>query len=140
MRARYLTLSQASDALTRRRVVIAEDDDDIRELLAWSLQEDGFDVVAVRDGQELVDQVDSCTAAGTLPHLVITDVMMPRITGLEALAWLRDRGLDLPVIVVTAHDHHQVRQDAERLGATAVLVKPLDLDDFRTAVLHYGGR
>lgn len=137
---RRFTLRQAAIAMARRRVLLAEDDADIRSLLAWALRDDGFEVVEAEDGAQLLERIHE--AAGSeeqdqLPDVIVTDIRMPRVSGLEALERLRSGGVSIPVLVVTAHGDAVTVRRAERLGASAVLRKPIDLDDFLTAVLHY---
>ena len=137
---RCFTLRQAAIAMTRRRVLLAEDDADIRALLAWAMRHDGFDVVEAEDGAQLLERLDEARSGGEddlLPDVIVTDIRMPRVNGLEVLERLKREGVGVPVLVVTAHGDALTVRRAERLGAAAVLLKPIDLDDFLTAVLHY---
>jgi CheY-like chemotaxis protein len=121
----------------RPRVLVAEDDDDIRSLIVWGLRADGHDVIEACNGSEAADRI-----AGSLlfeegaraPDLIITDVRMHGITGLSLLAGIRARGWKIPIIVITAYEIDKVRPEAERLGADAVMGKPFDVDDLRTTV------
>jgi CheY-like chemotaxis protein len=135
-----LTLRQAAIAMARKRVLLAEDDADIRSLLAWAMRDDGFEVVEAEDGAQLLERLDEAVSDEStepLPDVIVTDVRMPRMSGLEVMERLRHAGVRVPIVVVTAHGDAVTVRRAERLGAAAVLLKPLDLDDFLTAVLHY---
>jgi two-component system response regulator AtoC len=106
---------------------------DDEELIRWSLVEHlrgaGYTVHEASDGQECLDAVAQQT-----PDLVITDIKMPRMNGIEALRRLREREDDVPVIVLTAHGAVETALEATRLGAKAYLSKPFDLREVALAV------
>jgi len=88
------------------------------------------------DGQEAIDYLSQAAAREAqpprpLPSLVILDVKMPRMTGLEVLAWLRrESGLPpLPVIMFSSSAHNHDVERALGLGANAFVVKPADVDE-----------
>lgn len=103
------------------KVLIAEDDEEIRELITFKLQSAGFEVHGVTDGESAVAMAETL-----LPDLVILDWMMPRMTGLEACAALRKNPKfgSLPIVLLTA----KVQEiDVERGFSTGVddyIVKP----------------
>ena len=68
------------------------------------------------------------------PDLVLTDIKMPRMDGMTALRTLRERDIDVPVIVLTAHGAVDTAVEATRLGAKAYLSKPFDLREVALAV------
>jgi CheY-like chemotaxis protein len=120
-----------------RIALVADDDDDMRLLVAEALRADGYHVVEARDGAELVEHLRTAIDDPTLrPDVVVTDVLMPRLSGLGVLGALRRATWNVPVIVITAMADDSVRAVARRLGAVAVLKKPFDIDDLRTAVLN----
>jgi DNA-binding NtrC family response regulator len=136
-RSKRLTLTGAVRATRRARVVIAEDDAILRELLATALRLDGHEVSEARDGCELLDLLaTSVMDDGCLPDLVISDLRMPGWDGMQVLAGLRSAKWSVPVFVITGYGDAQTREEVERLGATAFFQKPVDLDDLRTAVLN----
>ena len=113
------------------RVVLAEDHylvrEGVRGLLA-SLAD--IEVVAV------CDDLDSLLAAVEAEHpdVVVTDIRMPGISGIEMLAYLRNCREPTPVILITAFGDEELHGEAARWGASAVLDKPFELDDLRRAV------
>ncbi|MCK6545765.1 response regulator [Myxococcota bacterium] len=118
----------ASAPAVQRRAFLAEDDGELRALLTGALEREGFAVQAVRDGLELVELVSS---APKLPELIVSDVQMPRLTGLAALAELRRRGVETPALLITAFGDDETHAAAMRLGAV-IIDKPFDIYKFRT--------
>jgi DNA-binding response OmpR family regulator len=119
------------------RLLLAEDDFELRELLACVLRGDGHEVVEACDGNELWALLDRETGAeGRAPFsLVVSDVRMPGLTAFDVLTRLQ-RALDeTPVILITAFGDQTTHLRAQRLGASRVLDKPFDCDELRDAVL-----
>jgi CheY-like chemotaxis protein len=114
--------------LRTKSVLIADDDREMRRLLSTCFQRVGFDVVEARDGRELVVTFRRMRRA-RVPHVVVvTDIDMPNMTGLEALRQIRRGMPDAHVIVVTALGDDSIRRYARRLGAAAVFEKPVDVE------------
>jgi CheY-like chemotaxis protein len=120
-------------------VIVAEDDTEMRSLLATTLRGDGYEVIEVASGSELLAAIGDCPG-GVYDYdsvdLVISDIRMPGQSGLDVLCRLAWKQHEVPVILITAFGEEWVHELAERLGAVAVLDKPLDLDDLRRAVLQ----
>ncbi len=119
------------------RILVAEDDDEMRALLASVLRGDGYDVTEVSDGLGLLHRLMySKILFGDESgfDLIISDIRMPDITGLDFLAGMQDDEYIPPVILITAFGDMRTHAEAERLGAMALFDKPLDMDDFRVAV------
>ena len=102
------------------KVMLVEDDNNLREIYEARMQAEGFDVVTAKDGEEAL-----VVAKAEHPELVISDVMMPKISGFEMLDILRNTdGLkDVKVIMLTALGQADDQQRADRLGADRYLVK-----------------
>jgi DNA-binding NtrC family response regulator len=106
-----------------RRILIVEDDDGHRQTLARHLSRSGWEVATAENGDRALGMF-----AAVAPHLVLTDIRMPGMSGLELLVRLRERSVTSPVIMMTAFGDMQVAIDAMKKGAYDYLVKPLDLD------------
>ncbi len=113
------------------RVVLAEDDAALRSLLAEALARMGLEVDEARDGFELDARL--AALAGAPADLVVTDVRLPGLTGLTAIARLRRSDFTTRVLVITAYAEPETRRFAAELSAT-ILEKPFDLSRFRDAV------
>lgn len=118
MPTRPLGLGNSSDRASAR-VVIVDDDDEIRELLLRTLPADGFELLEARDGREALALI-----AREKPDLVLLDWNMPNASGGDVLAELARRKIDVPVIVLTANDDPGLRKVAETHGADVFLSKP----------------
>ncbi|HET7682419.1 MAG TPA: response regulator [Marmoricola sp.] len=103
------------------RIVIADDDADIRELVVFKLRHGGHDVIPVADGAAAVE-----ACASQRPDLVILDVMMPGMSGLDAARALReDESLaGLPIIMLTARAQESDIEQGFEAGADDYVVKP----------------
>ena len=121
----------------RARVLLAEDDDELRWLLTDVLKAEGHEVIAVADGAALLAHLGPSLLAGrrgTPPDIIITDIRMPGASGLQVLEKVRQRSGDLPVVLITAFGDADTKKQAEMLGATALLHKPLDIDALQKVV------
>jgi DNA-binding response OmpR family regulator len=105
----------------RRRVVVADDDADAREMLALVLEGAGFEVTQAADGNELLAILAAASPA--FFDVVIADQRMPRMRGLDVLSQTSSRAR---FIVLSGDDPERLRAAAERLGA-AILTKPVDV-------------
>lgn len=113
------------DTDTRRRVLVAEDDDDMRALLVATLQRVGFEVIEASDGEQLLNLFQDLQADGGTRLLVVSDIDMPRCDGIEATRRLRSTAPDVPVILLTAFSDLATQRAASAAGATRVMLKPL---------------
>lgn len=107
------------------RILVVDDYDGTRELVADILRLRGFCVQEAPDGE----RAWTILTEDPLFDLVITDVDMPMIDGLELLGMIRRRSVPVEVILLTASPAHQVVAQAEELGAFAVLPKPFELEE-----------
>ena len=115
-------------------VLLAEDDDDMREVIAARLTREGMQVVEVEDGFELRDYLAHCGPNGDVrsPDVVITDVRMPGETGPEAL--LHAHFNQSPVVLISCFIDAEVRAYAARVGVVAIFKKPFPLGDLVVAI------
>lgn len=105
-------------------MLVVDDDKAVRESLRRSLEFNGYDVALAGDGAEALAAI-----AATAPDVVVMDVMMPRLDGLEATRALRTAGNDLPILVLTARDAVGDRVEGLDAGADDYLTKPFALQE-----------
>lgn len=107
------------------KILIAEDDQDIRELVVLTLQFNGYDVVSAIDGAQAVEKAQEDTF-----DLILMDVRMPRMTGYEACRQLREMETtrDVPIIFLSAKGQESEIQAGMDAGATQYILKPFAPD------------
>ena len=111
------------------RILVVDDDRAVRDSLRRSLEFNGYTVELAGDGAEALAVVPRSD-----PDLIIMDVMMPRLDGLEATRALRSAGNDVPILVLTARDAVNDRVDGLDAGADDYLTKPFALDELLARV------
>jgi two-component system response regulator AtoC len=111
------------------RILVVEDDDAHRVALERHLSRSGYDVVACESAEQALARFGAFA-----PHLVISDIRMGGMSGLDLLSTLIERAPGTRVILATAYDDMQLAVDAMKRGAVDFLMKPLDLDDIDEAV------
>ena len=116
-------------------IALAEDNPELRALLASALEKVGYRVVQAATGERLVAEVRRLVDEGEPLRLIITDVRMPTLGGLEAARLLREAGHTTPMIFMTAYGDAWTRTQAATLGAV-LLDKPLSLNVLREAVMQ----
>lgn len=104
-----------------RKVLIADDETNIRNILDFTLHAEGFDVVAARNGDDAYT-----LALGEQPDLIVLDVMMPGTNGFETCRRLKSdrRTARIPVVLLTARGTREDRRTGEDAGADAYVTKP----------------
>lgn len=112
------------------RVLVAEDDDEMRSLIALALKQDGYRIGECRNGVELLSQLQRRGERNRdAVSLVISDVRMPGASGLAILEGLSRQPEAPPVILITAFGDSETHTETRRLGAVACLDKPFDMED-----------
>jgi len=106
------------------RLLVAEDEKELSRALVTALQKSNYSVDAVYDGQEAVDYIECGNYDGA-----IFDIMMPKKTGLEALKELRSKGIDIPILLLTAKAEIEDRVEGLDLGADDYLTKPFAVQE-----------
>jgi len=120
------------------RVLLAEDDAEMRSVVADALRGDGYEVVEAVDGGRLLVDIAARLKGGDGANsvdLIVSDIRMPICTGLQIVAALRDAHWRTPVILMTAFGDEAVRRHADSLDAV-LFDKPFEVDDLRTAVAN----
>jgi DNA-binding NtrC family response regulator len=116
-----------------RHVALAEDDDDLRALLATMLRRDGYQVREFSSGSQLLRTLTVDEVAASDPELgidlVISDIRMPGASGLDVLATLHGANFPVPVVLMTAFGDHSTHEKALEMGAAALIDKPFELDE-----------
>lgn len=124
--------------LSQAQILLVEDDPDHRELALLALEQHGLAdrVVIARDGVEALEVL----SRGMVPRLIVLDLKLPRMSGLEVLQRLREdtHTRFLPVVVLTSSDEESDIFRSHELGANSYIVKPLDFQNFAEAARQIG--
>ncbi|MBE6878038.1 MAG: response regulator transcription factor [Ruminococcaceae bacterium] len=111
------------------RILVVEDTVDMNMLIVKTLKKNGYSVDGCYDGEEAQNYILGAEYDG-----VILDIMMPKLDGYGLLSWMRDRGIDTPVLFLTARDAVSDRVKGLDLGADDYLIKPFDFDELLARV------
>ena len=106
------------------KILIAEDDGELRQLFSHVLTKNGYTVRGVSDGQEALDAMQ-----GDYFDLIISDIMMPRVDGYELVSRLRAGGNQTPVLMITARDAFDDMQRGFLSGTDDYMVKPVNVNE-----------
>lgn len=101
------------------RILVVEDDEMILRTLEFRLKKDGYAISVARNGKEALEKLKHNSY-----NLVITDLMLPFVTGMEVLSHIKSNLPDLPVIVLSGADEEGTIMDAFKLGADDFIAKP----------------
>lgn len=118
------------------RILLAEDDSEMRNTLASALRSDGYEVVETASGSDLLEEMSILLFRGEpIPaDLIVSDEHMPGVRGSQVLAEIREAHWPTPFILIAGSGEEEAHQRAYRLGAAAVFDKPFDVDDLRQTV------
>jgi CheY-like chemotaxis protein len=116
-----------------RRILLAEDNDTMRRLLAFVLRSEGHQIVEARDSTELLEALAATLALPPAPpfDVIISEQSLPGLTGLSILAGLRTRDRTMPFVLITADPEVQ---DQARLLNAVILDQPFNIQAIRSAI------
>lgn len=113
----------------KKRILIIDDEESIRWVLGKCLEKEGYDVEYGEDGSQGIDKALSDNFSS-----IILDITMPDMTGFDVLSEIREKGIDSPVIIITAQNTVKNAIDAMKQGAYDYIAKPFDLDEVKITV------
>ncbi|MBT9252442.1 MAG: response regulator [Brockia lithotrophica] len=116
------------------RVMVVDDQVGIRALLAEVVKQEGFQVVLAGNAREALAKFSEGP-----PDLLLLDVKLPGMSGLELLRKIRDTHPHLPVVLMTAYGERDIEEEAKRLGVHAFLIKPFDIEHLRELLDRFRG-
>ena len=121
--------------MLRTKVLVIDDQVGIRALLAEVFNVFGYEVIEAGNGSEGLEVMDK-----SQPDIILLDMKMPGLSGIETLRLIRARNHHVPIILVTAYQENDMMAEADKLGVTARLVKPFDIEELQRIVRHVSER
>ncbi|MCZ6795338.1 MAG: sigma-54 dependent transcriptional regulator [Planctomycetota bacterium] len=120
-----------ADGIARRTILVADDEQSMRDLLRMLLETEGYRVLTATNGREAREVfLENCDDI----DLIIQDLKMPEVNGTELLEFFKERSPQVPVVIITAFSSWDNAVDAMRLGAYDYIRKPFDTDSIRLVV------
>jgi two-component system response regulator VicR len=113
----------------RAKILIVDDEPLIRDALAFKLTKDGYDVDTAEDGEKAIQKIE-----GEEYQIIISDVMMPFISGFELVKILKERGTDAPVLMLTSLNSETAVLKAFDLGADDFMTKPFSPNELSVRI------
>ncbi len=114
-------------------ILVADDEENIRLLYLEELEEEGYQVTAAASGEEALEKI-----AAIRPDLVVMDIKLPGISGVDALVKIKEIERDLPVILCSAYSDY--KQDFTTWASDAYVVKAASLEELKKAIREVLGR
>lgn len=111
----------------REKILIADDEREIVEFMRDALQDDGYEVSVAFDGKEVFDRL------GQTPDLIILDIMMPHLDGLEVCQAIRDR-VSCPILFLSARSNEADRIQGLAVGGDDYIVKPFSMQELKARI------
>jgi len=120
--------------MSKPKVLVVDDEEALRFLLASELEAEAFEVLSAGDGDEAIDLVRKKSEQGDHFDVVLLDIKMPRVDGFEVLKYVKGNVPETKVIMLTAYADVKNAIESLRLGASDFVSKPYDLDDILTSI------
>jgi CheY-like chemotaxis protein len=122
--------------VTDKTILVVDDEARVRNALAQLLEDEGYQVAVVRNGQEAIDYLEQ---SATAPCLILLDMMMPEMTGVQFRTYQQSHAAlaNIPVVAMSASLY--LAQAVEALGVTEYLHKPFDIDELLSIVARHCG-
>lgn len=114
------------------KILIVDDEEDLAENMADFLELEGYDVEVCFSGEQALEHVDS-----HLPALILLDIQLTGIDGLEVLRQVKEKHPDLPVIMVSASSQKGTKEKIQEYRGEALVLKPYDQDELLALIANY---
>lgn len=115
------------------KILVAEDEPILLRTIELRLKKDGHEVIATADGREALARISDMR-----PDLIIADIMMPFVSGLEIVGAVKKGTRNIPIIILSAMEQENVVLEAFQLGADDYMTKPFSLNELSVRVRKFG--
>ena len=113
----------------KTRILLVDDEASFRFSASVALRKVGYEVIEAQDGEEALVRIQELRRTGGRIDLLLTDLRMPFLCGLELLEGMRQLGIDIPVIAMTGYCDNSLRADLKKKGGIEFMEKPFEPDD-----------
>ena len=110
---------------THGKILIIEDDLDIRDILKLQLEQAGYQVIEAKDGEEGIDLMKKGSNLLQV-GLILTDIRMPKVNGVEAIDYIKANAPSIPIMVITGYPNAELAVNLLKKGVADYLVKPVE--------------
>jgi two-component system chemotaxis response regulator CheY len=127
------TVTHSAEGIRQGRILVAEDEAQVRKPISLMLAKDGYEVVEAADGEEAIEALRS----GDNPLMVDTvlcDIRMPKINGKEAIAYFRSQFPGVPIVVMTGYPDVELAVSLMRQGVHDYLIKPVTKEELLSVI------
>ena len=126
--------------MSKTKVLIVDDEDDLTFLLESELEAEGFQVQCAGDGDEAIELIRSKSELGDKFDVILLDIKMPKVGGFEVLKFVKSEAPETKVIMVTVYHDLENAIQSMRLGASDFVSKPYDLNEILTSINRVLGK
>ncbi len=111
--------------MAKGKILVVDDDDEVRESIKFQLENKGFHVLEAVDGQDAIDILRSSDNMVNV-GLILSDIRMPKVNGVECIQFFREQVPGIPIVAITAYPDAELAVDLLGKGVKKYLVKPVD--------------
>jgi DNA-binding NtrC family response regulator len=112
-----------------KRILIAEDDQDIRNILTMILEGEGYEIIQAENGDEALKTIRTQHI-----DLLLLDIKMPKLSGIDVLYYMHKEGYKIPVIILTAYSQAKEDPEVKQENVLAFLVKPISFNELKSKI------
>jgi DNA-binding response OmpR family regulator len=114
----------------KKRILIADDEAALLRTMAFTLRRKGYETKTFTDGRSAYEEIQRSHHNNTLYDLIITDIQMPELSGVELIKKIREAGINIPVLAITGFGNKQLFNNLEKFGCNDILDKPFHMNEF----------
>jgi len=123
-----------------KRILVVDDEENMLRTVQFILESAGYRVLTARNGAEALERIRSHGGPGGTVDLILSDVQMPGLTGLELIDAIRGLGVRAPVLVMTGYGNREMAEELKRRGCGEFLDKPFEEEELLERVRSlFGG-
>jgi len=115
---------------TMKRILIADDEIELINSMAFTLKRKGFEISKATNGLSAFEQISETCKNNNPFDLIITDIQMPGLSGIELIKKIREAKITTPILVITGFESSKLKKNILQIGCSNYLEKPFNLNDF----------